>query len=177
MPSCHTPTREEALLVSTVHKDERYSKAAAVTALRVITASQQHGFPLTALRGRLELNCLPPVSSLLSQSELFSSSFCFSRVLNCHPLKSRVSASSPAPHTKPAHGPIAEAIKLSTSLSLLLLPLPPLKSSPLLTPSPPKFFLAASPQLPLPSLVSLLSSWGAWLVVSHAAGKRSQMLT
>lgn len=58
---------------------------------------------------------------LCGQSELFSSFF----FLNCHPLKSRVSASSPAP----THGPIAEAIKLSTSLSSsLLLPPPPLNS-------------------------------------------------
>lgn len=83
--SCHTPTREEALLVSTVHTNRRthYSKAAAVIALRVITAAQQHGFPLTVLYGHLELNCLPPVRSsqpvrdhflfLLPSTELSSS--------------------------------------------------------------------------------------------------------
>lgn len=78
MLSRHTLTREEALLVSIVYKDpdthtHTYSEIEAVIALRVITASQQHVFPLTVLCGRLELNCFPPVScgSLLSQSALF----------------------------------------------------------------------------------------------------------
>lgn len=147
MLSCYTPAREESLFFSVVNTQiPTYSKVAAAITLRVITASQQRGFPLTVLCRRLEIKCPLPVScgSLLSQSELFSSYFFFSRLLNRHPLKSRLSASSPAPHTMPAHGPIAEAIKLSTSLSLLLLP-PPIKSSPRLTSSPPKFFPAASP--------------------------------
>lgn len=131
-----------------------YSKAAAVIALRVITASQRHGFPLTVLCGRQELNCLSPVScaSLLPQSELF-----FSRLLNHHPLKSRASASSPAAHRLPVHGPIAEAIKLLTTSSLLLLPPPPpLKSSPLLTSSSPNSFLL--PLLTPPPTLSSLSA-------------------
>lgn len=137
-----------------------YSKAAAVIALRVITASQRHGFPLTVLCGRQELNCLSPVScaSLLPQSELF-----FSRLLNHHPLKSRASASSPAAHRLPVHGPIAEAIKLLTTS--LLVASPSSASSQIFSPSHfllPKFFPAASTHSPpSPSLLSLLPSWGA----------------
>ena len=148
----HSSKRGVIVLFSCEHTDTHiHSKVAAAITLRVITASQQHGFPLTVLCRRLELNCPLPVScgSLLSQSELFSSLVFFSGLLNRHPLKSRLSASSPAPHTMPAHGPIAEAIKLSTSL--LLLP-PPLKSSPLLTSSPLNSFPLPLPTPPLSSL-------------------------
>lgn len=73
--SYHTPARHEALLVSIVRTERRAcSKAAAVVvvrAVRVITASQQHGFPLTILCGCLVVNCLSSVSysSLLHRSE------------------------------------------------------------------------------------------------------------
>lgn len=80
-------------------------------------------------------------------------------------------------HTlKPTHGPIAEAIKLSTSLSPFA---GASSSSPqMFSPScfPPKFFIAPSPFSPL-LLSSLPYSCGVRFVVSRAAGKRSQMLT
>lgn len=90
---------KKQLLDLTVHADRQvYGKAAAVKALKVITASQQHVFPLCA---RLELKFLLPVrcGSLLSQSGLFSFFFFFSGLLNCHPLKSRESAPSSTPHS------------------------------------------------------------------------------
>lgn len=155
-----------------MHADRQvYGKAAAaaVKALKVITASQQHVFPLCA---RLELKFLLPVrcGSLLSRSGFFSFFFFFSGLLNCHPLKSRERVLLHQLHTlKPTHGPIAEAIKLSTSLS-------PSSSSPqMFSPScfPPKFFITPSPR----SSSSLPYSCGVRFVVSRAAGKRSQMLT
>lgn len=152
---CHTSTSDEALLVSISHTDKHiYNSGVAARALRVVTASQQHGFPLMVLCGRQELHCCsrelssPPVWTLL--------------LLNHHPLKSRTNASSPAAHHMPVHGPSAEAIKLLTSASLLLLlpPLPPLK---IFSPNflLPEFFPAApTHSYSLHSPISLCSAAG-----------------
>lgn len=69
---CHTSTSDEALLVSISHTDKHiYNSGVAARALQVVTASQQHGFPLTVLCGRQELHCCSPMSSLLHKSEPF----------------------------------------------------------------------------------------------------------
>lgn len=151
MLRCHTWTREKTLLGLTVHADRQvYSKAAAaVKALKFITASQQHVFPLCA---RLELKFLLPVccASLLCRSGLFSFFFFFSG-LNCHPLKSRERCSFTnstllnqhmAPSLKQSNfqppSPFAAAAAASSSCSC----------SQIFSRShffPPKFFLAACP--------------------------------